>query len=107
MLAPTSRCRPGWRFGRERWVPVDPDWAFAPLVRAKAVVDAHRPTPAHHVLLGGLATACGLGHHLTLILPPSGIRRLEEATRQLDPGLRELIAHTQAAVDSALLSHRA
>jgi hypothetical protein len=27
-------------------------------------------------------------------------------TRQLHPSLRELIAHTQAAVDSALLSHR-
>ena len=41
-----------------------------------------------------------------MYLPPNARRRLDEAVGQLDPGLRELIAQTQAAVDSALLSHR-
>ena len=32
--------------------------------------------------------------------------RLQEAAQQLHPSLRDLITQTQAAVDSALLSHR-
>jgi hypothetical protein len=31
---------------------------------------------------------------------------LEETARYLDPGLRALVAATQAAVDSVLLAHR-
>ena len=95
------------RFSRSpQWVPADPDCAFAPLVRVKAAVSARGPVPAQHVLLGSLAAACGLGHQLSLYLPSGAERRLEQAARELDPALRELITHTQAAVDSALLSHR-
>jgi hypothetical protein len=43
---------------------------------------------------------------LSLYLPPNALRRLDEVAGRLDPGLREVIAQTQAAVDSALLSHR-
>ena len=32
--------------------------------------------------------------------------RVDDAIRLLDPGLREVIIQTQAAVDSALLAHR-
>jgi Golgi phosphoprotein 3 (GPP34) len=96
-----------WRFGRgERWVPVDADCAFAPLVRVKAALGTSGPVAAQNAALGGLVAACGLGHQLALYLPPNAHRRLEEAGGQLDSGLRELIAQTQAAVDSALLSHR-
>jgi hypothetical protein len=97
-----------WRFGRrERWVPVDADCAFAPLVRVKSALGPSGPVAAQNAALGGLAAACGLGHQLALYLPPHAHRRLEEAAvGQLDPGLRELIAQTQAAVDSALLAHR-
>jgi hypothetical protein len=96
-----------WRFGRgERWVPVDADCAFAPLVRVKSVLSSSQPVTVQSAVLAGLAAACGLGHQLSLYLPPKARRRLDEAVGQLDPGLRDLITQTRAAVDSAVLSHR-
>jgi hypothetical protein len=80
--------------------------AFAPLIRVKSALGPSGPVAAQNAALGGLAAACGLGHQLALYLPPNAHRRLEEAAGQLDPGLRELIAQTRAAVDSALLAHR-
>ncbi|HUY51924.1 MAG TPA: GPP34 family phosphoprotein [Streptosporangiaceae bacterium] len=97
----------GRRFSRTpRWVPAGPDCAFAPLVRVKAALSTRGPAAAQPLLLGGLAAACGLGHQLALYLPPGAERHLEQAARYLDPSLQELIAQTQAAVDSALLTHR-
>lgn len=95
-----------WLGRPPRWVPVDPDTAFAPLVRVKTAVDAHGLVPVQYVLLGRLATACGLAHQMSLYLPPAARLHLEEAARHLDPDLRELVAATQAAVDSALLAHQ-
>ena len=62
------------------------------------------PSPRGAVL-AGLAVACGLGFRLEQYATPAG-RSLDEAVGYLGPDLRELIAQTQAAVDSALLSHR-
>jgi hypothetical protein len=96
-----------WRFGRgERWVPVDADSAFAPLVRVKSVLSSSQPVTVQSAALAGLAAASGLGHQLSLYLPPKARRRLDEAVEELDPALRDLIAQTRAAVDSAVLSHR-
>ncbi len=95
--------RRGW--SGPRWVPVDPECAFAPLARVKSALNPSRPN-VHGAALGGLAAACGLGSRLALYLPPKTGRSLAEAVRRLDPELRELIAQTQAAVDSALLAHR-
>lgn len=94
------------RWRAARWVPADPDTAFAPLVRVKAALSSRDPAAAQNVALGGLATACGLGHQLSLYLPPGASRSLDAAISRLDPGLQALIAQTQAAVDSALLAHR-
>lgn len=95
----------GRRLSRSpRRVPADPDCAFAPLARVKSALSG--PVTAQQVLLGRLAVACGLGHHLSLYLPPDAEHRLEHLARYLDPGLRELIAATQATVDGALLAHR-
>jgi len=102
-LTRVSSRRP-WR--GERWVPVDSDCAFAPFLRVKSALDSSRPVTAQNAALAGLAVACGLGRHLALYLPPKAHRRLQEAAQQLHPSLRDLIAQTQAAVDSALLSHR-
>lgn len=93
-----------WRDGR--WVPVDADSAFAPLLRVRAAQDVTRPLSAYCATLAGLAMACGLGFRLVEYAPDRIGRSLEEAVAQLGPGLRELIQQTQAAVDSALLSHR-
>ncbi len=92
-----------WRPGR--LIPADPDWAFGPLLRVRSALDRSRPFDPREAVLAGLAVACGLGYRLDQYLTPTD-RSLQEATGYLGPGLRELIAQTQAAVDSALLSHR-
>jgi hypothetical protein len=86
--------------------PADPSSAFAPLLRVKSVLDPARPPATQNITLAGLAAACGLGPQLALYLPDGAHRGIQQATCQLHPSLRGLIAHTQAAVDSALLSHR-
>ena len=101
-----TRTRGGLLGRGERWVPVDADGAFAPLVRVKSALSARGPVAVQHVVLGALATGCGLDHQLTLYLPPGARDRLREAARQLDPGLRELVTVTQTTVDGALLAHR-
>ncbi|HEV2376184.1 MAG TPA: GPP34 family phosphoprotein [Streptosporangiaceae bacterium] len=98
--------RAGSRWHRERWAPMDPDWAFAPLLRVWAALDPTRPLTARGAALAGLAAACGLGFRLTECAPSSACRPVHAAVAHLEPGMRELIAHTQAAVDSALLAHR-
>ena len=85
---------------------MDADGAFAPLVRVKSALSGRGPVAAQHVVLGALATGCGLDHQLTLYLPSGARDRLREAARELDPGPRELITVTQTAVDGALLAHR-
>jgi hypothetical protein len=84
---------------------VDADWAFSPLLRVRAALDPGRPCTAHHVALAGLADACGLSFRLAQYASPAD-RSPQEAAGQLDPGLRELIAQTQAAIGSAVLACR-
>ena len=98
----TRRRGPGGR----RWVPADPDCAFAPVIRAKAALDPSRPCPPERAVLAGLAAACGLGWRFLSYGPPDARRCLDEAVRGLSPPLRELVAWTQAAADSAVLSYR-
>lgn len=93
-----------WRAGR--WAPADSDCAFAPLIRARAVLDPARQPGVADVVLTGLAVACGLGSRVLPFGPAGGRAHLEAAVRLLGPDLRELVAQVQAAVDSALLSQR-
>lgn len=102
-LTRASARRP-WR--GERWVPVDADCAFAPLARVQSVLDSSRPAATYCAALAGLAMACGLGSRLSDYAPPNARRLIREALAQLKPDLRDLIAQTEAAVNSALLSHR-
>jgi hypothetical protein len=92
-----------WRPGR--WVPVDPDWAFSPLVRVRSALDPARPLSAYGAVLAGLAAACGLRFRLAQYAP-SPCRRLDEALGHLNPILQELVAQTQATVGSAVLAQR-
>jgi hypothetical protein len=92
-----------WSQGQ--WIPVNQDWAFAPILRVRATLDLARPVTTHGAALTGLAVACGLGFRLSQYR--TQIRRpVHDAIAQLGSGLRELIAQTQTAVDSAVLSHR-
>jgi Golgi phosphoprotein 3 (GPP34) len=68
--------RAGGRWRGERWVPVDADSAFAPILRVRAALDASRPLTIHGGLLAGLADACGLGFRLALYTPARSVRPL-------------------------------
>ena len=70
-----------------------------------SALDPARPLTAHAAALTGLAVACGLGFRLDLY-QTQGRRSVQDAVAQLGTGLQELIAQTQTAVDSAVLSHR-
>ena len=99
--------RPRRPWHTQRWVPVDADCAFAPVTRVQAALRSPARATAQGVTLAGLANACGLGSHLAQYLPANAAGHLRAAVEQLDPGLREVITQTQAAVDSAVLAHRA
>lgn len=94
-----------WRAGR--WVPTDSDCAFMPLNRASLDLDTSRPVSVQAAALVGLAAACGLETRLLAYVPPRGHRGPQEAAGLLPPSLRELVAQTQAAVDTAVLAQRA
>jgi hypothetical protein len=92
-------------WGQGQWVPVNPDWAFAPMLRVRSALDPGRPLTAGAAALAGLAVACGLGFRLEVYQTPAS-RPVQDAVARLSPGLRELIAQTRTSVDSAVLSHR-
>jgi hypothetical protein len=103
-LAPGTSLLP-WRSGR--WRPTSRDNAFAPVLRWRAVLDAAQPLTVQGAVLAGLADACGLGFRLAEYTPARALRPLHQALAPLGAGLRGLIAGTKAAVDSAVLTHRA
>jgi hypothetical protein len=95
-----------WMPGRPaRWVPIDTNVAYAPMLRVRSALDPARPLDPRHAALTGLAGACGLGFRIAQSRKP-GDRSADETIGQLPRQLRHLIAQTQAAVDSAVLSHR-
>jgi hypothetical protein len=87
-------------------VPADRDNAFAPVLRARAALDASRPLTTHAAVLTALAGACGLGFRLAEYAPAGRTRPIGQVTGCLDPSLGGLIAQTRTAVDSAVLAHR-
>jgi hypothetical protein len=97
---------PGRPWRAARWVPSDPDCAFAPVARLKAALHPSRPGDEQAVTVAGLAAACGSGPRLGLYLPAGTRYRIDALVPLLDPGLHEVIAQTKAAVDAALLAHR-
>ncbi len=93
-----------WRAAR--FVPTDPDCAFAPIARLQAALNPARPADTQAITLAGLAAACGLQPRLELYLPPGARSRTDALVPLLAPALRQVIAQTQAAVDAAVLAHR-
>jgi hypothetical protein len=98
-----SRSRVPGRPGR--MVPVNADWAFAPMLRIRAALDRSREPTWHQAALTGLAVACGLSFRLEQYQPQAG-RSTGEAVAYLPPDLRELVIQTQITVSAAVLSHR-
>ena len=97
------RGRVPWSQGR--WVPVNRDWAFAPVLRARAALDPTRPLTAYSVTLVGLMFACGLGFKLSEHQTPTS-RPVPDIVAQLGPALQVLIAQTEATIENAALSYR-
>ncbi|HET9895785.1 MAG TPA: GPP34 family phosphoprotein [Streptosporangiaceae bacterium] len=93
-----------WR--DERWVPMDPDCAFASVVRVRAALDQARTPTITSVTLAGLAAACGLSTRLAPYASGGALRALEQSVRRLPPDLREVVGQTQAALDGLLLAQR-
>lgn len=100
-----ERVRGRVRRDQGQWVPVNPDWAIAPMFRVRSALDPARPLTAHAAALTGLAVACGLGFRLDQYQAHAG-RTVQDAVARLGPGLRDLIAQTRTAVDTAVLSQR-
>jgi hypothetical protein len=88
-----------------RMVPVDPDWAFSPMVRARSALDRTREPAPYAGALAGLAAACGLGFRLDQYRSQAD-RSTGDAVAYLTPDLRQLIIQTQITVSAAVLSHR-
>ena len=88
-----------------RMVPVNPDWAFAPMTRVRPALDPARPVTAYAAALAGLAVASGLSFRLDQYGSRAG-RSTADAVALLPPDLRQLITQTQITVSSAVLSHR-
>ena len=88
-----------------RMVPVNADWAFAPVTRVRSALDPARRVTAYTAALAGLASASGLGFRLDQYQARAG-RSTADAVACLPPDLRQLIAQTQIAVSSAVLAHR-
>lgn len=87
-----------------RMVPVDPDWAFSPMVRARSALDRTREPTSYAGALAGLAVACGLGFRLYQYHSQAD-RSTDDAVAHLAPDLRQLIAQIQITVHAAVLSH--
>jgi len=88
-----------------RMVPVNPDWAFAPMLRVRSALDQGREVTPHAAALTGLTVACGLGFRLDQYQTRAG-RSTGDAVAYLPPDLRQLIIQTQITVSAAVLSHR-
>ena len=97
----------GWFPARApRWVPVDPDWAHMPLVRARGAVEGSGSWTVYGVVLAGMAAAGGLGFRLAQHCQPPPGRGVDHAISQLGPGLQELAVQVQAASGASVLAHR-
>ena len=88
-----------------RMVPVNPDWAFAPMLRVRSALDPAREVTAYAGVLAGLAAGSGLGFRLEQYHTGAG-RSTADAVAYLAPDLRQLVIQTQITVSSAVLSHR-
>ena len=73
-----------------RMVPVDPDWAFAPMTRVRPALDPARPVTAYAGALAGLAAGSGLGF------------RLDQYQTGAGRSTTDAVAYLRAEADQAL-----
>ncbi len=86
------------------YVPIDPNTAAWPATRLRVLLERSEPPPtlADAVVLG-LITAAGLSREVLWSAGPRAHHRLAGLVAALPPPLKELVAHTEAAVGAAVL----
>ncbi|MFG1951546.1 GPP34 family phosphoprotein [Micromonospora sp. NPDC048830] len=85
------------------YVPLDLNAVAWPATRLRALLDRPEPPTAPDALLLGLVCAAGLTRELLWSVDPSAHHRLDVLVPALPTPLRELVAHTEAAVGAAVL----
>ena len=87
--------------GLARYVPVDPDTAFGPVVRLHGALPHAETLPVQAALLGGLVDAAGLTSTVLDTAPPG---RLTAAVQALPAPLLDLVVRTRAEVAAVTLT---
>jgi hypothetical protein len=106
LLARETRKRP-WQSGR--WVPVSPSVAARPTAQLCTLLIRGQDLDERSAVLLGLLRATGLDQPVLWEVrhtAPEALRRVGEALSALGPSLAELITQTEAAIGSAIASHR-
>ncbi|QGN49499.1 GOLPH3/VPS74 family protein [Micromonospora sp. WMMD558] len=86
------------------YVPLDPNTAAWPATRLRVLLERSEPAPTlADALLLGLVTAAGLSREVLWSAGPRAHHRLSALVAALPPPLKELVAHTEAAVGAAVL----
>ncbi|BCJ67750.1 GOLPH3/VPS74 family protein [Polymorphospora rubra] len=88
------------------YLPVDINAAAWPGTRLRALVDRDEPADQPDLTLLGLVGATNLTREVLWHGRSEAQRRIDQLLTNLAPPLRELVAHTEAAVGAAVLSHR-
>jgi len=96
------------RRGRARTVyePVDMTTAAWPEARLRMYLQQHRQWDVPDMTLAGLVAACGLADRIVWGVRADIRRFFLDLGAYLPAPLRELVAHTEAAIGNAVLSHR-
>ncbi len=106
LLVRESKKRP-WQSGR--WVPVSPSVASRPTALLCTQLIRGQDLDERSAVLLGLLRATGLDQPVLWEVrhtAPEALRRVGEARAALGPSLAELVTQTEAAVGSAIASHR-
>ena len=87
--------------GQPRYVPVNPDTAFGPVVRLHGTLTHAETLPVTAALLGGLLDAAGL---ISTVLDTAPLGRLTATVQALPAPLLDLVVRTKAEVAAVTLT---
>ncbi|MEH1098981.1 GOLPH3/VPS74 family protein [Micromonospora sp. CPCC 205561] len=85
------------------YLPIDLNAVAWPATRLRALLDRPEPPSVPDGLLLGLVVAAGLSREVLWSAGPRAHHRLNVLLPALPPPLRDLVAHTEAAVGAAVL----
>jgi hypothetical protein len=100
-----NRVSSRWPGRGDRWVPADMSTAAWPAARLRMLLTHDEAPPVPDVALAGLALSCGLSSYLLWDTAPEVRDHLDRLLSDLGP-VRDLLAHTEAAVGDAVMSRR-